>query len=752
MIRREEALAYHEADRPGKIEVRPIKRCLTARDMRLAALPGAGFPCAAIQADPEAVFRYTAKANLVGIITNGSAVPGLGDVGPTVAKPMLEGAAVLFKRLADLDGFDLELDTRDPDRFVETVLMLEPTFGGINLKDIRAPEGLDIYSRLREELRIPVIHENFQSPAVVAAAALLNALDLADKAIASARIVICGAGTVGLGCAEMFLLMGAAPENLYVYDVHGLLHPDRLDLNGHQRRLAHKGAPAALEDGLAGADVFVGASAPGVISEAMIRSMARYPIVFALATPEPEIGYEEARACRRDVIVATALTQFPNAIADHLSYPYIFRGALDVHAERITDGMLVAAARALAELAREDVVDEVSRAYNYERISFGPEYLLPKPIDPRILVRESAAVARQAVADGVARKPLDQAEYQESLAIRLGPGRETLRRLMVKARQVPLRIVFSDGTSDAILRAAAILAEEEIAQPVLLGDESAVRDGIARLGIDPSGLTVVDPARSSRREAYAAEYLQMRRRRGVMPPTAEQRMRYPEYFGSMMVHSGDADMLMAGIGQHYADSLRVMLETIGPAESVHHISSYYLVLLPREVYALADCAVNIDPAAEDLAETALLTARTVRLLGIEPRVAMLSFSNFGGVDHPFARKVRRATELVKAAAPGLAVDGEMQLATAVDSDIRRQFFRFSDLEKDANVLVFPDLQSGNLALHLLQHLGEAVVVGPVLTGTRLPVQLLQYGSSVQEVVNLAAVGVVQAVGLRAVVA
>src|SRR5512137_386638 len=390
MIRREEALAYHAVERPGKLEVRPIKRCLTARDMRLAALPGAGFPCEAIQADPEAVFRYTARGNLVGIITNGTAVPGLGDVGPLVAKPMLEGAAVLFKRLADLDGFDLELDTRVPDRVVETVRLLEPTFGGINLKDIRAPEGLDIYDRLRGTLHIPVIHENLQSPAVVAAAALVNALDLAGKSIAAARIIICGAGTVGLGCAEMFRLMGAPPANIVIYDVNGLVSPERDDLNAHQRRFARSGAPATLADGLGGADVFVGASAPGVITQAMIRTMAKFPIVFALATPEPEIGYDEARASRRDVMVATALTQFPNAIADHLSYPYIFRGALDAHAERITDGMLVAAARSLAELAREDVVDEVSRAYNYERMSFGPEYLLPKSIDPRLLIRESA--------------------------------------------------------------------------------------------------------------------------------------------------------------------------------------------------------------------------------------------------------------------------------------------------------------------------------------------------------------------------
>ena len=748
MIRRDEALAYHEGDRPGKIEIRAIKRCLTARDMRLAALPGAGFPCEAIAADPDAVFRYTARGNLVGIVTNGSAVPGLGDVGPLAAKPMLEGAAVLLKRLADLDGFDLELDTREPDRFVQAVQMLEPTFGGINLKDVRAPEGLEIYERLRDSLRIPVMHENLQSTAVVAAAALINALDLAEKSIGACRIVISGAGTVGVGCARMFALMGASPESLWLYDVNGLVHPDRDDLSRHQRQFAVRDAPRTLVDGLRGADVFVGASTGGIVTSEMIQSMARFPIVCALATPVPEIGYEEARASRRDAIVATSLTQYPNAVVDHLSYPYIFRGALDVRAVRITDGMLMAAARALADLAREDVVDEVSRAYGYERFSFGPEYLLPKPIDPRILERESAAVARCAMEDGVARRPVETESYQESLTVRIGTGRETLRRLMVKARQVPQRIVFADGTNETIQRAAAILSDEGISRPVLLGDEAEIRAGVARLGVDPSGLTFVDPTRSPRHEAYVAEYARLRRRRGVMQPTAEQRIRRPEYFGAMMLACGDADMLVSGIEHHYADSLRILLETIGTAPGVRRVSSYYMALLPRDVYFLADCAVNIDPSDEALAETGLLTARMVRLLGIEPRVAMLSFSNFGAVDHPLTRKVRRATELLKAQEPGLAVDGEMQLATAVTGEIRRTYFRFSDLEKDANVLIFPDLQSGNLALHLLQHVGEAVVVGPVLTGTRLPVQLLQYGGSVQDVVNLAAVGAVQAVGLR----
>lgn len=744
MIRRDEALAYHASERPGKIETRATKPCVTARDMRLASLPGAAFACEAIAKDPEAVFRYTDRGNLVGIVTNGTAVPGLGDVGPSAAKPMQEGAAVLLKRLADLDVFDLEISAPDADRFVETVTLLEPTFGGINLKDIRAPEGLDIYARLRQRLTIPVVHENLQGLSVVASAALHNALALADKRVTGVRIVMCGAGTVGLGCAQMLLLMGARPEQLWVYDERGLLHPDREDLWPEQRAFARAEAPPSLEAALRGADVFIGASTGGVVTQEMIRTMAKFPIVVALATPVPEIGYQEARASRRDVIAATGLTEFPNAVVDHLSYPYLFRGALDARAARITDGMLLAASRALADLARDEVVDEVSRAYGYERFSFGPEYLLPKPIDPRVLVRASAAVARQAREDGVARVALDIEPYQERLAIRLGAGRETMRRVMVKARQSPLRIAFSDGANPIIQRAAAILADEGAAVPMLLGAEAEIRSSVTQLGLDPSGLTIVDPRSSRRHDAYRAEYFRLRQRRGVLQPTAEQRVSRPEYFGAMMLHAGDADMLVSGVERHYADSLRVMLETIGTAPGVARVSSYYMVLLGKDAYFLADCAVNIEPDAAALAETALLTARMVRLLGIEPRVAMLSFSNFGAVDHALTRKVREATALVKAQAPGLTVDGEMQLATAVDGDIRKGFFAFSDLDRDANVLVFPDLQSGNLAMHLLQHVGEGLVVGPVLTGTRLPVQLLQYGSTVQDVVNLAMLGAVQA--------
>jgi malate dehydrogenase (oxaloacetate-decarboxylating)(NADP+) len=748
MIRREDSLEYHAAGRPGKIEVRASKPCLTPREMRLAYLPGAAFPSKEIAGDPAAAFRYTSRGNLVGVVTNGTAVPGLGPVGPLAAKPMQEGVAVLFKRLADIDVFDLELDAADPERFVETVLRLEPTFGGINLKDIRAPEGLVIHDRLRERMTIPVFHENLDSTAVVAAAALLNALELVAKRVDAVRVVVCGAGTVGTGCARLFLSLGVKAENLLVYDVAGLLHPDREDLHAYQREFARKDPARRLDEGLKGADVFLGASVGGVLSQEMVRSMAGFPVVLALATPEPEIDYDAARASRRDVIVATSLDRHPNAVLDLLSFPYIFRGALDVQATRITPGMLMAAARALAELAREDVVEEVERAYGKERFSFGPEYLLPKPIDPRILVRESAAVARQAIAEGVARRPMESRAYQESLTVRLGTGRETLRGMILSARQHKLRVVFSEGTSETILRACGILMEEGIASPILLGRESEVREAIERLRLGLGGVQIVEPARSPRFEGYVEEYFRMRRRRGVMRAAAAQRVRQTDTFAALMLHLSDVDMMIAGVSTHYVESLRTILEVIGPAPGVRRVSSHYLVLLPRGALFLADCAVNVDPDAEGLAEIALLTAATARALGIEPRVSMLSFSNFGSVDHPYARKVRRATELAKEGAPGLVIDGEMQLMTALDGPLRREYFPFSTLAEDANVLVFPDLQSGNLAFHLLQCVGGAVPVGPLLMGTRLPAHLLQYGATVEEVVNLVAVGAVEAASLK----
>jgi len=748
MIRRDESLEYHAGKRPGKIELKPTKPCLSPRDLRLAYLPGASFPSQAIAGDPSAVFRYTARGNLVGVITNGSAVPGLGNVGPAAAKPMQEGIAILFKRLADIDVFDLELSTRDREQFVEAVRMCEPTFGGINLKDLSAPDGLYIYDRLRESLNIPVFHENLYSTAVVAAAALVNALDLVEKQIAAVRVVICGAGTVGIGCARLLSRMGVSPENLLLYDIRGLIRPGREDLSEYQRAFARETAEHSLTAGLAGADVFIGASAGGVLTQDMIRSMGRFPIVFALATPEPEIGYEEARAARRDVIVATSLDEHPNAVADLLSFPYIFRGALDAHARQITEGMMLAAARALAELAREEVIEDVVRAYGGERFSFGPEYLLPKPIDPRVFIRESAAVAQQAMAEEVAQHPLEMESYQESLSVRMGTGRETMRQLIIKARQEKTRVVFPEGTNETILRACHILKDEGIASPILLGREDEIRAEIDRLALDLGGIEIRDPGRSPRAEAYAEEYFRLRMRRGVTPASARARVARNELFAAMMLHTEDADMMIAGISAHYIESLRSVLEVIGPAPGIRRISGHYMALLPKQVYFLADCAVNIDPDAEDLAEIAMLAARMVRSLGMTPQIAMLSFSNFGSVDHPSTRKVRRAAEIVKERQPGLVIDGEMQLATAVDPAMRRAYFPFSDLKKDANVLIFPDLQSGNLALHLLQYMGEAVLVGPTLMGARRPVHLLQYGASVDDVVNLTAMGVVQAAADR----
>jgi malate dehydrogenase (oxaloacetate-decarboxylating)(NADP+) len=620
--------------------------------------------------------------------------------------------------------------------------MLEPTFGGINLKDIKAPEGLYIYDSLRETLKIPVFHENLYGTAVVAVAALLNALDLVEKHINEIQLVICGAGTVGIGCARLFLGLGVDPQNLLMYDVKGLLHPQRDDLHDYQRPFARESLASNLSDGLKDADVFVGASVGDVLNLEMIRSMNRYPIVMALATPNPEFRYEEAKGSRQDIIVATGLDQYPNAVMDILSFPYIFRGALDVQAGAITENMMLAASRALADLARDEVVEEVERAYGNEHFSFGPEYLLPKAIDPRILIRESAAVARQAIEDGVANLKIESDMYEDNLAVRLGIGRETLRSLIMRARQNTLRVVFSEGSNETILRATGILIDEGIAKPILIGNEEEIHREIDLLGLDLGGVTIIDPARSLHFEDFVDEYFAMRRRRGVMRATAVQHLGQRDYFAAMMVHKGHADMMIAGYSTHYVQSLRTILEVIGTAPDIRHISSYYLILLPKDVVSLADCTVNINPDAEDLAEIAILAAMKCRSLGFEPHVAMLSFSNFGSVDHPNTLKVRRAVEIVKNLYPDLEIDGEMQLSAARDSKLRESYFPFSALKSDANVLIFPDLQSGNLALHSLQYMAEAIPIGPMLMGTRLPAHLVQYGATVEEVVNLTTVGAV----------
>lgn len=744
MIKKEDSLNYHQSPKPGKLEVKSTKACLTPREMRMAYLPGASYPSMEIMKKESEVFRYTGKGNLVGVFTNGTAIPGLGNIGPVAAKPMQEGLAVLFKRLADIDVFDIELNTTDADKFIETVIMLEPTFGGINLKDIKAPEGLYIYDRLRERLKIPVFHENLYSTAVVATAALINALDLVEKNLEDIRMVISGSGTVGVGCARLFKRLGINTENMLIYDIKGLLHTDRKDLYDYQLPFASKSESRTLAQGMDGADVFIGVSAEGVINLEMIRSMNRYPIVFALATPNPEIEYEKAKNCRQDIIVATGLDHHPNAIMDILSFPYIFRGALDVQADAITENMMLAAARALADLAREEALEEVEEAYGNKHFSFGPEYLLPKAIDPRILMRESAAVAHQAKEDGVANLSMQSDVYEENLAIRLGKGREILRSLIMRARQKPMNVVFSEGSNETILRASSILIEEGIAKPILLGDKEEIRNEINRLGIDLGGITIIDPVQSHHYESYVDEYFSMRKRRGVIRSTALQRVSQRDYYASMMVHMGHADIMIAGYSTNYVQNLRTIFEVIGPAEDIKHISSYFLILLPKDVVSLADCTVNVDPDAEDLAEIAIQASMKCRSLGFEPRVAMLSFSNFGSVDHPNSIKVRKATKMVKERYPDLEIDGEMQLSAARDFDLRNSYFPFSTLKSNANVLIFPDLQSASLTMHSLQYMAEAIPIGPMLMGTRLPAHLVQYGASVEEVVNLATICVVDA--------
>lgn len=744
MITKEDALQYHELEKPGKIELRPTKPCLSAREMRIAYLPGAVYPAKEIAEDPRKVFDYSSRGNLVGVVTNGSAVPGLGNVGPAAAKPMQEGMAVLFKRLSDIDVFNLELNTADPSVFINTVKTLEPTFGAINLKDISAPHGLKIYDELSEALNIPVFHENLYGTAVVAAAALINALALVEKDIKNIRVIICGAGTVGIGCARIFNLLGVSKDNLLLYDINGLIQREREDLSEYQRAFAQSlDQPATLQKAMDGADVFVGASSGNVVTQEMIRTMSSFPIVLALATPQPEIDYDQAKASRRDVLVATAQGQCPNAILDLLSFPYIFRGALDVQAKRITENMLIAAAKALADLAREDVVDEVARAYGYENFSFGPEYLLPKAIDPRILVSESSAVALQAIKDGVAQKKLSSEAYRESLTVRLGTGRQFMRGLIMKAKQNPQRVVFTEGHSEKIIRAASILVDEAIATPILLGNEEEIRQKSEVIGADLGGMQILDPIHCANFENYAEEYHRLRRRRGLLPREAREHMKQAEYFGGMMLHAGDADMLFTGGAAHYPSSLKIVLEIIGKDPKRKRVSSHHIVLLPKHVFVLADCAINIEPDAEELAEIALLAVQGARKLDIEPHVAMLSFSNYGSNDHPTTRKVRKATQLVKEQAPDINIDGELQLTTALRSDLRKRYFPFSELSQDANIFIFPDLQSGNLALNLLENMGDAVSIGPILTGTRLPVHLRQYGSSVEDVVNIVAAGTVE---------
>jgi malate dehydrogenase (oxaloacetate-decarboxylating)(NADP+) len=745
-IRKQEALDYHFGARPGKIEVVPTKPCRTQRDLSLAYTPGVADPCLEIEKNPNDAFKYTAKGNLVAVVSNGTAVLGLGDIGALAGKPVMEGKGVLFKRFADIDVFDLEVDSHNPEEVIRVCQLLEPTFGGINLEDIKAPECFYIEETLRKTMKIPIFHDDQHGTAIISGAALLNALELVGKSIEKIHMVVNGAGASGIACAEHYVRLGVKRENITLVDTKGVIYAGRQEgMNPYKARFAKETPLRTLAEAVKGADVLVGLSVKGAFTQGMLRAMAPQPIVFAMANPDPEITYEEAITARDDIIMATGRSDYPNQVNNVLGFPFIFRRALDVRATAINEEMKLAATRALAALAKEDVPDSVCRAYGVERMRFGPDYIIPKPFDPRVLVWEASAVAKAAMETGVAQEPVDLEEYRERLERRLGKAHEVMRIMIHKAQSSPKRVVFPEGENEKILRAAHILVDEKIAYPVLLGKPEAIRTRAAELGIALSGMEIVDPQESFKREAYLGELYRLRRRRGVTLFEARELIGNRNMFGSMMVHMGDADALVGGVTQHFPDTIRPALQVIKVREDLHKVSGLYTMITKKgDLYFLADCSVNIDPTAEDLAEIAICAAQTARRFDVTPRVAMLSFSNFGSTQHPQTEKVRRAVELVRKADPTLMVDGEMMADTAVMPEFIEETYPFSSLRGGANVLVFPDLASANTSYKLLARIGGAETIGPILMGMSKPVHVLQRGAEVEEIVNIAAIAVVDA--------
>ena len=742
---RQDALDYHSEGRRGKIAVVPTKPASTQRDLSLAYSPGVAEPCREIAANPEDVFRYTARGNLVAVVSNGTAVLGLGDIGPLAAKPVMEGKGVLFKRFADIDVFDLEVGSKDPDDVIRFCELLEPTVGGINLEDIGAPECFYIEETLKERLDIPVFHDDQHGTAVISGAALLNALDISGKKIEELKVVFSGAGAAAIATAELYISLGLRRENIVMTDSKGVIRADRGTLDRYKGRFATTRDLHTLADAMAGADLFVGLSVAGAVTREMIASMADAPIVFALANPDPEILPEDVLAVRPDAMVATGRTDYPNQINNVLGFPFIFRGALDVRARAINDEMKMAATRALAELARLDVPESVEKAYGNERFRFGADYLIPKPFDPRIMLYVAPAVAKAAMDTGVARVQIDLEHYRAELIARLGRGREVMRDIMRRARQDPRRIVYPEGENERIIRACALVLGEGIAKPVLVGRPDVIRERAQTLGVSVDGAEIVDhQADEARREQYAQEFFRRRQRKGVTLAQARERMREPVFFGCMMVLQRDADGLLAGEDMYYPETIRPALEVIGTAPGVRRVAGLYMLVLEREMIFFADTTVNIDPDAETLAETALLAADFVRRLGLEPRVAMLSFSNFGSVRSPQSDKVRRATELVKQRAPGLEVDGEMQADTAALDEFRLELYPFTTLRARPNVYIFPNLDAANAAYKLMWRMGGAEAFGPILLGMGHPIHVLQRGSEAVDVLNLTALAVADA--------
>ena len=745
----EQALEYHASGRPGKIEVIPTKEAKTQRDLSLAYSPGVAAPCMEIFHNPEDVYKYTAKGNLVAVISNGTAVLGLGDIGPEAGKPVMEGKGVLFKIFADIDVFDIEINEKDPEKFVQIVKALEPTFGGINLEDIKSPECFYIEEKLKELCKIPIMHDDQHGTAIISSAALLNALEIQGKKIQDVRIIVNGAGAASMSCCKLYVALGAKPENFLMFDSKGIIHVGREGLSANKLAFAAKSGDWTFESAFKGADVFIGLSVPNVVTSDMLKSMAPNPIVFAMANPDPEVTYDVALAARQDIIMATGRSDYPNQVNNVLGFPYIFRGALDVRATKINEEMKLAAVLALAELAKTPVPDLVNMAYNQKNIVFGTEYIIPKPLDPRLLSTVAPAVAKAAIESGVAQKKIENWDaYKVELDKRLGLDNQLLRAIGSKARKDPKRLIFAEADNVKILKAASILYEEGDAYPILLGEEGKIRRIAEENEIDIEDLPIIDPrseAVEDKRAQFGEQFFQKRSRKGMNHYESIKIMKDRNHFGCMMLENGEADAMISGLTRNYADAIRPALNIIGTEDGVKKIAGMYLVLTKKGPLFLADTTVNFNPTAEELADITLMVAREVRNLNVTPRIAMLSYSNFGSSNSPEANLVAKATKLVKERNPSLIIDGEMQASLAFNNDILKDNYPFSELVgHDVNVLIFPNLTAGNISYNLMKEIGGADAIGPILLGMKKPVHVLQLGSTVRNIVNMSLVAVVDA--------
>lgn len=742
---KEEALSYHSSGRPGKVEVIPTKPCITSRDLSLAYTPGVAEPCNAIAADEDLVYKYTAKGNLVAVISNGTAVLGLGDIGPSAGKPVMEGKGILFKKFADIDVFDIELKSKDVKEIIRAVQLLEPTFGGINLEDIKSPECFEIEEELKKTMNIPVFHDDQHGTAIISCAALINATEISGKKLSEIKLVINGAGAAAISCARLYVAAGVNKANILMVDSKGVISTDRKDLNKYKEEFAVKTDKKTLAEAMKGCDVFVGLSKGGVVSKEMVKSMGSHPVVMAMANPDPEITYYDAIEARPDVIMATGRSDFPNQVNNVLGFPFIFRGALDVRATQINEKMKMAAVHALAELAREKVPESVINAYGGKEFSFGPEYIIPKPFDSRVLWRVAPAVAKAAIESGVARVKIDNwQEYEERLKERLGLSKEVIRVMIHKAQKAKKKVVYPEGEEEKIIRVAEAAARDGIAEPILIGDEKIITEKMKSLNIKDPRIKIVNPLSSDKFQHYVEEFYRIRQRKGMTLKAAPTYVKRPIYFASMMVNAGDADALIGGITTHYPETLRPALQCIGIKEGGKIVSGLYIIIAKHEVYFFADTTVNVNPNAEELAEIAMQAADTVKEFDIEPRVAMLSYSNFGSSPAPETFKVKKAVEIVQGLRPDLMIDGEMQVEAAVVPHILENDFPFSKLKNGANVLIFPDLNSGNIAYKLMARIGEAAAIGPVLMGMKKPVHVVQRDASFEDILNMTAIAVVNA--------